>query len=156
MLDYAAIFPLIAGTFTPLSLVFYHDSVIGWSFFSVIWALSLAGMALIFSLFGTVPKWMSMTLYITIGWLGAFMAYWLLPVVGVEGMGLMVLGGLFYTVGGYIYSVEWPNPIPGFFGFHEIWHIAVILGAASHWLLMYIYVLPWESNAAEADDANLR
>lgn len=92
-----------------------------------------------------IPKWMSMTMYITIGWLGAILAFWLLPEIGIEGLPLFVLGGLAFTVGGVVYTTEQPNPIPGRFGFHEIWHVAVILGAAFHYCVMYFYVLPWEA-----------
>lgn len=144
ILDYAAIYPLIAGTFTPLCLVYFHDTTVGWSFCMVVWFLSIAGMIMTFVMFHKIPKWLSMTMYITLGWLGALMTYWLLPVVGVGGMALFILGGLFYTCGGWVYTKEEPNPYPGVFGFHEIWHIAVILGAASHWALMYFFVLPWE------------
>ena len=85
-----------------------------------------------------------MTMYITLGWMGACMTYWLLPVLGWQGFALFLVGGIFYTVGGYVFTVEEPNPFPGRFGFHEIWHVAVIAGALSHWCLMYFYVLPWE------------
>uniref|UniRef100_A0A6U3QPW7 Hemolysin III n=1 Tax=Ditylum brightwellii TaxID=49249 RepID=A0A6U3QPW7_9STRA len=144
MIDYLAIYPLIAGTFTPLCLVFYHHSTIGWSFISVVWFLAGVGMLLTLRMFEKMPKWLSMTFYITIGWIGAFMAHWLLPVIGYEGMGIFALGGVLYTVGGAIYSAEKPNPIPGHFGFHEIWHIFVILAAATHWCLMYFFVLYWK------------
>mmetsp|Transcript_11852 Transcript_11852/g.14339 ORF Transcript_11852/g.14339 Transcript_11852/m.14339 type:complete len:261 (-) Transcript_11852:52-834(-) len=145
MLDYLAIYPLIAGTFTPLCLVFYNNSVIGWAFCSVVWALSIAGMIMTITIFNKVPKWLSMTMYITLGWLGACMTYWLIPVIGWDGMCLFVLGGVFYTVGGYIYSTESLGIIiPGSIGFHEVWHIFVILGAGTHFLLMYTHVLPWE------------
>ena len=60
------------------------------------------------------------------------------------GVTWMILGGVLDTVGGYIYTTEQPNPYPGRFGFHELWHIFVVLGAASHWILMYTYVLPWQ------------
>lgn len=145
MLDYLAIYPLIAGTFTPFCLVFLHHSVIGWSFFGVAWFFAFLGMFLT-AIFGPerIPKWMSMTMYITIGWLGAILTFWLLPLLGMDGMGLFILGGLAYTLGGYVYTTEKPNPIPGKFGFHEIWHIAVILGALLHYSVMYFYVLPWE------------
>lgn len=142
MLDYVAIYPLIAGTFSPLTLVFYHDSVIGWCFFGTVWILSLAGMLFTIFFFHKIPKWMSMTMYISLGWLGAFMAYWLVPVLGYSGMMIFILGGVFYTAGGAVFTMEKPNPIPGRFGFHEIWHVAVILGAATHWCLVYFYVLP--------------
>jgi len=143
-LSWRAIYPLIAGTFTPLCLVFYHDSVIGWTFFSTVWLLSLLGMLATFLCFKHIPKWLSMTMYITLGWIGACMTYWLLPVLGAGGFTLLLLGGVLYTVGGYIYTTEEPNPVPGKFGFHEIWHVAVIVAAACHWMLMYFFVLPWK------------
>jgi hemolysin III len=144
MLDYLAIYPLIAGTFTPLCLVPFHNSTIGWSFCAVVWFLAIVGMIFTMKMHGRIPKWLSMTSYLTLGWLGALMTYWLYGVLGLSGVGLFVLGGLFFTVGGYVYTVEKPNPIPGSFGFHEIWHVAVILGAASHWCLMYFYLLPYK------------
>ena len=147
MVDYFAIYPLIAGTFTPLCLVFFHDGYIGWSFFGCIWVLAIAGMLMTVFLFQKIPKWMSMTIYISMGWIGAFMTYWLYPFIGFSGIFLLTLGGVFFTAGGYVYSTEEPNPVPGRFGFHEIWHIAVILGVASHWCLMFFYVLPWEPPA---------
>jgi len=147
MLDYLAIYPLIAGTFTPFCLVFLHDSVIGWSFFGVAWFFAFIGMFLT-AKFGPerIPKWMSMTMYITIGWFGGILAFWLFPEIGWEGLGVFLLGGVAYTVGGYVYAAEKMNCIPGKFGFHEIWHIAVILGAGIHFGVIYFYVLPWEAS----------
>lgn len=146
MLDYLAIYPLIAGTFTPFCLVLFHDTVIGWSFFGVAWFFAIIGMVLT-AVFGPerIPKWMSMTMYITIGWFGGILSFWLVPAIGMDGFGLFIMGGVAYTVGGYVYSAEKPNLIPGKFGFHEIWHIAVVLGAGLHYGVMYFYVLPWES-----------
>jgi len=144
ILDYVAIYPLIAGTFTPLCLVYFHNSTIGWTFFAVIWSLAIAGIILTITAFEKMPKWLSMTLYISQGWLAAFMMFWLYPVIGVGGLVLIAVGGVFYTVGGWIYSTESPNPIPGIFGFHEIWHLFVIAAAACHYCLMFFYVLPWK------------
>mmetsp|Transcript_16807 Transcript_16807/g.23795 ORF Transcript_16807/g.23795 Transcript_16807/m.23795 type:complete len:155 (+) Transcript_16807:266-730(+) len=149
MLDYLAIYPLIAGTFTPLCLVFFHNSVVGWCFFGVVWALAIAGMIMTATMFGMIPKWFSMTTYVTLGWLGACMIGWLSKEVSNGAIVLLGLGGIFYTVGGYVYTSEKPNPVPGVFGFHEIWHIAVIFGAASHWFMMYFYVLPWSGEKKE-------
>jgi hemolysin III len=100
MLDYLAIYPLIAGTFTPLCLVFFHDDVIGWSFCGVVWFFAIVGIVATLFLAHKLPKWLTMTMYITLGWLGACMSYWLMQVVGFGGMALLVLGGLTYTVGG--------------------------------------------------------
>lgn len=148
MLDYMAIYPLIAGTFTPMCLVFFHRSPIGWTFFGVVWSLSVAGMALTVRHFHKMPKWISMTLYMSLGWLGAFLSIPLYAEIGSGGVGLLALGGLFYTVGGVCFTIERPNPIPGRFGFHEIWHIFVLLGAGAHWLMMMLYVLPWHAGGA--------
>ena len=146
-LDYLAIYPLISGTFTPLCLVFYHDNVIGWVFISSVWAMTILCMAFMICCFEKIPKWLSMTSYITIGWMGACMAYWLVLVLGYAGFGLFLLGGVIYTIGGLIFTLEQPNPYPGVFGFHEIWHVMVVLAATCHWALMYFYVLPWEKDA---------
>jgi hemolysin III len=148
MIDYFAIYPLIAGTFTPLCLVFFHDSYIGWCFFAVIWTLASAGMVMTITMHRKIPKWLSTTIYVTMGWIGAFMTYWLYPFIGAWGVFLLVLGGVVYTAGGYVFSVEDGfNVCPGRFGFHEIWHVAVILGAATHWCLMHFIVLPWEGES---------
>lgn len=143
-LDYMSIYPVIAGTFTPLCLVFYHDSVIGWVFCATVWAVAIGCMIFMSLYFSKIPKYLSMTSYITIGWMGACMAYWLILVLEWQGFGLFLCGGVLYTVGGAIFTLEQPNPVPGVFGFHELWHCFVILAAACHWALMYFFVLPWE------------
>lgn len=144
MIDYLAIYPLIGGTFTPLCLVFYHNSVIGWAFLCTVWGIALLSMIALACYFHKIPRWLSMTTYITLGWLGACMTYWLWPVLGFSGFGLFLLGGVLYTVGGHVFMSEQPNPWPGKFGFHEIWHVAVVLAALVHWCMMYFYVLPWQ------------
>jgi hemolysin III len=140
-MDYLAIYPLIGGTFTPLCLVYYHDNVIGWAFCATVWGIAAAGMIATACWFDKIPKWWSMTMYITLGWLGAGMTHWLIPKLGWSGFGLFLWGGCLYTAGGYVYTMETPNPMPGRFGFHEIWHLAVVLAALTHWMLMYNYVL---------------
>jgi hemolysin III len=129
LLDYLAIFPLIAGTFTPMCLVFLHSTVIGWSFLAVVWTISILSMVGLLHHFVKTPKWLTMTLYITLGWFGAFLALYLYPTyLQLGGIVLLILGGVFYTVGGYIYTTEQPSSdllIPGKFGFHELWHIFV-------------------------------
>ena len=142
MLDYLAIYPLIGGTFTPLCLVFYHDQPVGWAFSMTVWGIAIIAMTATATCFAKIPKWMSMTMYITLGWLGACFTYWLIPVLGYDGFGLFLFGGVLYTAGGWVYTTEHPNPMPGKFGFHEIWHCAVLVAAACHWLLMFFYVLP--------------
>merc|ERR1719416_166225 len=108
--DYLAIYPLIAGTVTPFCLVFLNRSVIGWSFFGVVWFFALSGMVVTAKLGPErIPKWLSMTMYITIGWFGGIFALFLRPHLGVGGLGLFVSGGAAYTLGGVVYTAECPN-----------------------------------------------
>ncbi len=139
--DYLAIFPLIAGTYTPMCLVLLRDSFLGWTLFGVVWAAAFVGIVLRASI-DKIPHWVLNTLYIAMGWLGAVIAYPVYKSFSFSGLCLFVGGGILYTVGFMIFSSEKPNPVPGRFGFHEIWHIFVILGALSHYLLMYFMILP--------------
>jgi hemolysin III len=140
LFDYLAIFFLIAGTFTPICLVLLRDAV-GWTFFGTVWAVSLAGVVLK-CVRPSVPKRVTMTLYITLGWLAFLLAIPLVKTNGSAGVGWLAAGGLSYTLGGIVFMRERPNPRPGRFGFHEIWHVMVILGALCHYAFMYAVVLP--------------
>lgn len=105
ILDYVAIYPLIAGTFTPLCLIFYHSSSIGWVFCATVWGISIMGILVTAVHFEKIPKWLSMTLYITLGWFGGCMSYWLYPKLTFPGFALFILGGVIYTIGGYVVRI---------------------------------------------------
>lgn len=139
--DYLVIFGLIAGTYTPLALVLTRDAW-GWSIFGAVWAVAAAGIAVKASI-PKVPKWFTNTFYVCLGWMGVFLIFRILPVVGWQGVSLILIGGVVYTVGAFIFYFERPNPVPGKFGFHEIWHLFVLTGAAIHYLFMYYYILPF-------------
>ncbi|MBN2546901.1 MAG: hemolysin III family protein [Spirochaetes bacterium] len=141
LFDYFAIFPLIAGTYTPLCLILLKNWL-GWSVFGVVWALAVIGIV-IKAIYPDIPRWFSSTIYITMGWVGTVIAIPLFKYLKLSGIVLLVLGGIFYSAGFIIYNIEKPNPIKGKFGFHEIWHILVMLGALSHYLMMYFIVLPY-------------
>ncbi len=140
LFDYLAIFLLIAGTYTPLCLILSRDAW-GWSTFGVIWALAAAGIT-IKSAFPNVPKWFTNTLYVCMGWVGIAMVVHIMPAIGMEGIMLILIGGILYSAGSVIFYIEKPNPIPGKFGFHEIWHIFVLAGAVIHYLFMFYIALP--------------
>jgi hemolysin III len=140
-IDYFAIYLLIAGTITPVSLVVLRGPL-GWSVFGVAWAVGIAGIVLK-AVFPGLPKWVSLTLYSTMGWLGAVVGYPIYKAVSWTGISLLLAGGIAYTLGAVIFAVEKPNPLPGRFGFHEIWHVFVILGALGHFVFMYVCVLPF-------------
>ena len=134
-LDYFAIFLMIAGTFTPFCLIFLRDSL-GWPVMVFVWSLAILGITLK-ALFPHIPKWVTLSFYIGMGWLGLLIVKPVYSAIHWQGGVAFFLGGFFFTVGGLIYGLEKPNPFPGKFGFHEIWHCFVLAGAASHFYIMY-------------------
>ena len=138
-LDYDAVFFLIAGSATPLVLVSWR-TVYGWTVLGAIWAIAIIGIVLR-SIWHRVPKRFTSILYIVLGWMVAL----LMGTAGqipLGGWALMITAGLIYSAGFVIYVIEKPNPIPGVFGFHEIWHLLVMGGALVYYLFVYAYVLP--------------
>lgn len=138
-LDYTSVFFLIAGTVTPIVLVL-DRSVFGWAVLGTVWGIAALGIVAR-SVWRDLPKWVTNTLYIVLGWMPVA-----LVLGGLElapgALALMAAGGLVYSIGFVIFILERPNPVPGVFGFHEIWHLLVMAAAALHFLLMYGYVLP--------------
>jgi hemolysin III len=141
ILDYLAIFPLIAGTYTPFCLVVIRGAL-GWTVFGVIWVLAAVGISLKAGMSG-LPKWVTNTFYLTMGLMSLFLVVPLVSRLPAAAVLLLIAGGVFYVGGNIIFSIEKPNPVPGKFGFHEIWHLFVIAGALSHFLIMWRYVLPF-------------
>ncbi len=138
-LDYDSVFLLIAGSVTPLVLVLFRNTY-GWAVLGAVWVIAAIGIVLR-SVLRTLPKYVTNTLYIALGWMPVLLAG-----AGASlpfgAYALMAAGGLVYSVGFVLFVIEKPNPVPGVFGFHEIWHVLVVVGAALHYLLMYAYVLP--------------
>lgn len=145
MADYSAIYALIAGTFTPICLVFLHASGFGWALLGTLWFLACAGIAMTLIAFDHLPKWLPFTMFITMGWMGALLVKAIYPMVGLGGVALIAAGGAAYSAGGILYQAEWPQLVAGRFGFHECWHVAVLLGAGLHWCFMWSYVLPFQA-----------
>jgi len=140
VLDYVAIYLLIAGTVTPVTLVLIRGAF-GWTIFGVSWAIALTGVVLKLVRPGH-RKGISNTLYLTAGWITAATAVPVYRAAGAVGLALLVLGGVVYSAGAVVFAIEKPNPVPGRFGFHEIWHLFVMLAAAIHYAFMVLYVLP--------------
>ena len=132
--DHAAIFLLIAGTYTPFLLVSLRGPW-GWSLFGVVWGLAVVGIALKFWFAGRF-KVVSTMIYLAMGWmvLLAVKPMWL--AVGSGGLGLLVAGGLCYTLGAGFYL--WKR-LPYH---HAVWHVFVLAGSVCHWATVYRYVLP--------------
>lgn len=143
LFDHAAIYVLIAGTYTPITLVTLQvDSAAwGWSIFGVIWGFALLGV--IFKAFWLgAPRWLSTLLYVLMGWLAVIAIVPIAKTMPFGGMFWMVLGGLFYSVGAVIYAIKKPDFFPKHFGYHGLWHLFVLAGSICHFLMMLLYVRP--------------
>lgn len=138
-LDYDSVFLLIAGSVTALVVVLF-PTVFGWTVLGSVWTVAILGIVLR-SVWRRVPKYITNALYIGLGWMTVLLAF-----AGADlpsgALVLMAAGGAVYTAGFVIFVVEKPNPWPGVVGFHELWHVLVVVGALLHYLLIYTYVLP--------------
>lgn len=139
-LDHSAIYLLIAGTYTPVCL-HYFDGFWRWGMVAVIWSLAVIGVAV--KLFVIrAPRWLTAGVYLFMGWLSVIAAREIVTSLPPAALVWLLLGGLFFTFGAVIYVLKKPNPWPGVFGFHEVWHIFVILGAFSHFIMIAGWVAP--------------
>ena len=130
--DHAAIFLLIAGTYTP----FCVNAFTGfwqWGLLSIIWSLALAGV-IVKIFYVNSPRWLNAGIYVIMGWLGILGAGQILTSLPLWVTAWLVAGGVIYTVGAIVYSTKIFNFVPGVFGFHEVWHIFVMLAAAAHFI----------------------
>ncbi|KAB1641620.1 hemolysin III family protein [Gulosibacter chungangensis] len=137
-LDHANIFLLIAGTYTPLAVLALppHKGVL---LLSLVWAGALLGIG--FRVFWvTAPRWLYVPLYVLLGW-AAMMYIVDLVEANVAMMVLVLVGGLLYTLGAVVYGMKRPNPIPGVFGFHELFHTATVLAFLCHWTAILLVAI---------------
>ena len=139
-LDYVAVYGLIVGTMTPVCLVLYRGLLGAIVLFVA--AVAAAFGITMRSLYETLPSYVSLTLYLCLGWLPVLLLFLDGSVVSGGAIATLLMGGIFYSGGAIVFGLEKPNLIQNKFGFHEIWHIAVLLGALCHFLFMYHYVLP--------------
>lgn len=137
-IDHAAIFALIAGTATPITLLGIKGQA-GLQLFIILWVIAAVGM--VTAIFWThSPKWARALLYLATGWLA--MAYFpdLKTSLGIMNLQLLLIGGILYTVGALIYAFKWPNPFPQVFGYHEIFHTCVVIASGFHYKVIYSLV----------------
>ena len=137
-LDHSMIFILIAGSYTPFAML----SLTGtwkWGIIITVWSLALLGITLKV-LWIDMPRWLSTLFYIGMGWIALFALKPLYASLSLGGFLFLVGGGLMYTIGGFIYATKKPNLCPSF-GFHELFHIFVMLGSACHYWAVFRYVL---------------
>ena len=131
-IDHAAIFVLIAGTYTPFCINAF-DGFWKWGMLSIIWSLAIIGIVVkIFYI--NAPRWLNASIYILMGWLSVTAAGEMLSALPAWVLTWMIIGGVIYTLGAIIYMTKIFNFKPGVFGFHEVWHIFVLLAAAAHFI----------------------
>lgn len=138
-LDHSMIFILIAGSYAPFSLIALGGSK-GTIFFTTITSIAVAGI-LFRMLWFNCPRWLQTSLYIGLGWAAIFMLKPLSKALSPISLALLVLGGILYTVGGVIYGIKPKKLQLGKFGFHEIFHIFIILGSLCHFICVFIYLI---------------
>jgi len=130
--DHAAIYCLIVGTYTPFCMNAF-SGFWKWGMLSIIWSLALIGI-IVKVFYIRAPRWLNAGIYLVMGWLCIAAIGQMLAVLPVWVIGWLIAGGLIYTLGAVVYITRIFNFIPGIFGFHEIWHIFVILAAVAHFV----------------------
>jgi hemolysin III len=139
-LDHSMIFLFIAGTYTPFMLLAMPPAS-GYVVLTIVWSGALLGVAL--KLFWPhAPRWLGTPIYIALGWVAVFILPDLLHHAGVAALVLLLVGGLFYTLGAIFYATRWPNPWPRVFGHHEFFHAATVLAALSHYIAIWLAMYP--------------
>ncbi|MFZ8756792.1 PAQR family membrane homeostasis protein TrhA [Microbacterium sp. HMH0099] len=137
-IDHANILLLIAGTYTPLAVLALptQKTVL---LLSIVWGGAILGI--LFRVFWiNAPRWLYVALYLALGWAAVMYLVDLLD-ANVAMMVLVVVGGLLYTAGAVVYAVKRPNPWPGHFGFHEIFHVCTVLAFLCHWTACLLIAL---------------
>ncbi len=134
VIDHSAIYLLIAGTYTPFTLISLRGGL-GWTLFGLVWGLALLGIALKVAAIGRF-RWLSIVLYLGMGWLAVVVLRPLVDAVSPAGVRLVFLGGVAYTLGVLFYT--WRR-LPYH---HAVWHLFVLAGSVLHFFAVLLYVLP--------------
>ena len=137
-IDHMMIFVLIAATYTPFCLIPLRGAW-GWGIFGTVWAVAIFGI--VFKIFWiNAPRALTSVVYILMGWIAIVGVGPLVRTLQAGALFGLFAGGVLYTTGGIIYALKRPNPIPRILGFHEIFHIFVMLGTFAHYWTVYRYI----------------
>ncbi len=137
-LDHSAIYLLIAGTYTPFCVISFKGFW-EWGLLAIIWSLAITGIVVKMFII-RAPRWLSAGVYIMMGWLCLAAVGEMLQVLPAGALAWLVTGGVVYTLGALVYITKALDFFPGKFGFHEVWHIFVILGALAHFIAIAAFI----------------
>lgn len=134
-LDMSAIYLFIAGTYTPFCLL---GVPLAWGvpMLVVVWTFAIAGVVMRWTLPRT-PRWITATIYLVMGWMSVVGIYPLLAHFGWRPVLLLAFGGVVYSLGAVVYARGRPDPWPRYVGYHGLWHVFVLGGAAVHFVLVW-------------------
>ncbi|WP_439675404.1 PAQR family membrane homeostasis protein TrhA [Embleya sp. MST-111070] len=137
-LDHANIFLIIAGTYTPLTILLLgkSDQTLLWA----VWIGALAGIGFRVFWIGA-PRWLYTPIYVVLGWAAVFYLPEFMREGGVAVVVLVIVGGVLYSLGAVVYGIKRPNPSPQWFGFHEVFHAFTLLAFASHFVAVALVAL---------------
>ena len=138
-LDHSMIFLLIAGTVTPFALL-VMEGPLATALLVAVWAGAAAGIV-VELIWVQAPKWVSVIVYLAVGWIGALGYPAILVEAGIGAAVLIAVGGVLYTAGAVVYARQSPDPRPAVFGYHEIFHLLVIAAAIVHFVAVAIYAV---------------
>jgi hemolysin III len=138
-LDHSMIYVFIAGCYTPVCLIALRGAL-GTGLLAVVWTFAIIGVV-IKLVFMESSRWLRIGPYLALGWMSVMIMPRLYELFPARGLVLLCAGGGAYTVGSIVYATKRPDPIPSILGFHEIWHVFVIVGTACHFWLMKDHVL---------------
>jgi hemolysin III len=130
--DHSAIFLLIAGSYTPFCINAF-SGFFRWGLLAIIWSIAAIGI-LVKVFYVDAPRWLSAGVYVLMGWLCVAAAGQMPTALSTFTLVWLIAGGVIYTLGAVVYATKIFNFVPGKFGFHEVWHIFVLLGAAAHFV----------------------
>jgi len=138
--DHSTIFIAIAGSYTAVAGI----ALTGWSrtaLLCIVWGGALVGITLR-QVWLDAPKWVIALPYVVVGWAAVAVLPQLVRALGGAGFTLLLAGGLAYSAGAVVYALKKPNPVPGVFGYHEVFHACTIVGAVLHYVVIAWFVLP--------------
>lgn len=139
-LDHSSIYLLIAGTYTPICLHFFNGFW-QWGILAVIWSMACIGIVVKIFLIHA-PRWITAAVYLLMGWLSLLALPEMLRALPGGALAGLVLGGVIFTAGAVVYITQRPDWFPGVFGFHELWHVFVMLGCLSHFIVIAAFIAP--------------